>query len=122
MDKSCLSLPVKKSVVALIGFLLIVASVMAISTLQTNPYVTDDGVYGAQISERMVLLEFIDNETLIIHTNPGKETYTYTIDNDKITLTDAYSGGVSIHSFQYIEDERVVILDNVEYNFYAELC
>ena len=108
----------KKSVPVLIGLLLMVSLIVVISTLlTTNPLVTDDGHYSAKISGRTTLLEFTDSNILYIHTNPGKETYKYTIDNDKITLTDIYTTEVSTHSFQYLKDERIVVFDNVRYTF-----
>ncbi len=107
----------KKSV-SVIGLLLIVSLMAIIST--KYPIVTDDGIYSAKISGRMTSLEFTDKNTLIIHTHPGKETYRYTIDNDKITLTVVYSDEVSTHSFQYLKGERIVVIDNVPYIFIPE--
>lgn len=112
--------PAKIAVIALSGVFIISATAVIASTLKANSYVTNDGVYGAEISERWVLLDFTSRDTLVVHTNPGQERYQYKVKDGSITLTNASSGETNVYSFQYIADDMIIVMDGVEYHFMAE--
>ena len=111
----------KKYIVVLAILLLVVTLMVLDIYLQVDPYVTADGIYSAEISERWISIQFNDKCTLNIYQNPGSTTYQYTVDNGNITLRDIDSGEVSTHSFQYLEDENVVVFDGINYYFWAAL-
>ncbi len=113
----------KKIILVFIGIFLIITLAFVLSRLLLShqiSYITDDGIYYAEISGQTTSLQFTDEGILLIATNPGVETYSYLVDNDVITLMNETTGKISVLSFQYDKEDNIVIMDGVEYRFAAK--